>query len=250
MKNKLIVKNLEVVYENLGTRLKAVKDLNFEVNDNEFVCILGSSGCGKTSILNAIAGFIKPTKGEILLNGINITEPTKNIGIVFQHNALFPWKTVEGNIKLGSKINGIQKYKIKKITEYYLQLIGLKKYANFYPNELSGGQQQRVGFARALANDPEIILMDEPFSHLDAQTRAKLHQNLLQILNKHKKTIVFVTHDIDEALILSDRILIMSRRPGKIKAEIKNILPKPRTYQLTTEIHYQKQKKKIINFIA
>jgi NitT/TauT family transport system ATP-binding protein len=130
-----------------------------------------------------------------------------------------------------------------------LQLIELKKYANYYPHELSGGQQQRVGFARALANDPEVILMDEPFSHLDAQTRAKLHQELLQILNKHRKTIIFVTHDVDEALILSDRILIMGKSPGKIKKEIRNNLPKPRTYKLTTEIGYTKQKKKIMNVL-
>ena len=249
MQNKLIIKNLEVVYENQSIKLKAVKGLNFEVKENEFVCILGPSGCGKTTILNAIAGFIKPTKGEILLNGRNIAEPTKDMGVVFQHNVLFPWKTVEENIKIGPRINGSSKYKIKKITDYFLKLIGLRKYANYYPNELSGGMQQRVGFARALANNPEIILMDEPFSHLDAQTRAKLHQQLLRILNKHKKTIVFVTHDTDEALILSDRILIMSKRPGKMKKEIKNNLPKPRTYKLTTEIDYIKQKKKIMNLL-
>ena len=250
MENKLIVKNLEVVYEKNGIKLKAVKDINFGVRENEFLCIIGPSGCGKTTILNSIAGFIKPKKGEILLNGINITEPTRDIGIVFQHNVLFPWKNVEENIKLGPKINGILEYQIGKIFKYYLKLIGLSKYAAYYPNELSGGMQQRVGFARALANNPEIILMDEPFSHLDAQTRAKLHQKLLQILNKHKKTIVFVTHDIDEALILSDRILIMSKRPGKIKKEIKNSLPKPRTYKLTTKTHYTNLKKKIMNLLS
>ena len=249
MENKLIVKNIEVVYETSETKLKAVKNLNFEVKENEFVCLLGPTGCGKTTVLNVIAGFINPTKGEVLLNGRNFTEPTRDIGVVFQHNVLFPWKTVEENIKLGPKINGLPKYKIEKITDYYLQLIGLSKYANYYPSELSGGMQQRVSFARTLVNNPEIILMDEPFSSLDAQTRARIHKQLLWILNKHKKTIVFVTHDIDEALILSDRILIMSKRPGKIKKEIKNNLPRPRTYELTTEKNFQEQKKKIIDFL-
>ncbi len=249
MQNKLIVKNIEVIYGKNGTKLKAVENLNFNVKENEFLCIIGPSGCGKTTILNTMAGFIKPTKGEISLNGINIIKPSKEIGVVFQHNILFPWKTVKDNLIIGPKINGVSKSKIRKISHYYLDLIGLEKYANYYPNELSGGQQQRVSFARALANNPEIILMDEPFSHLDAQTRAKLHYQLLQILNKHKKTIIFVTHDIDEALILSDRILIMSKQPGKIKKEIKNNLPKPRTYKLTTEIGYTKQKKKIMNLL-
>jgi len=248
MENKLIVKNLEVVYEKNGIKLKVVKDINFGVRENEFLCIIGPSGCGKTTILNSIAGFIKP-KGEILLNGINITEPKKDIGIVFQHNILFPWKNVEENIKLGPKINGILDYQIEKISKYYLKLIGLSKYATYYPNELSGGMQQRVGFARALANNPEIILMDEPFSHLDAQTRAELHQQLLRILNKHRMTIIFVTHDIDEALILSDRILVMTKRPGKIKKEIKNNLPRRRAYKLTTEVDFIKLKKKIMNLL-
>ena len=244
-----MVKNIEVVYGNSQAKLKAIEDLNFGVKENEFVCILGPSGCGKTTILNTIAGFIKSAKGKILLNDKIITEPTKDIGVVFQHNVLFPWKTIRGNIEMGPKINGLSQHKTKKITDYYLQLIGLEKYANYYPYQLSGGMQQRVGIARALANNPEIILMDEPFSHLDAQTRAELHQKLLRILNKHRMTIVFVTHDIDEALILSDRILIMSKRPGKIKKEIKNNLPKPRTYKLTTEIGYIKQKKKIMNLL-
>ncbi len=249
MENKLIVKNLEVVYKNLGTKLKAIKELNFEVKEKEFVCLLGPTGCGKTTLLNVIAGFIKPTEGQILLNGRDITEPTKNIGVVFQHNVLFPWRTVKENIIIGPKINGASQSKIKKISGYYLDLIGLEKYANYYSNELSGGMQQRVGFARTLANNPKIILMDEPFSHLDALTRIELHEQLLKILNKHKKTIIFVTHDVDEAIILSNRILIMSKRPGKIKKEIKNNLPRPRTYKLTTRTNYIRLKEKIMNLL-
>ena len=249
MQNKMIVRNIEVVYTKDRKKLKAVENVSFNVKENEFLCIIGPSGCGKTTILNTIAGFIKPVKGKILLSGRKITEPTKGIGVVFQHNVLFPWKTVKENIIMGPQINGVSKPKIKKISHYYLDLIGLGKYGNYYPNELSGGMQQRVGFARALANNPEIILMDEPFSHLDALTRKELYEQLLKILNRHKKTIIFVTHDIDEALILSDRILVMSKSPGKIKKEIKNNLPKPRTYKLTTEIGYAKRKKKIMNLL-
>ena len=245
----MIVRNVEVIYAKDRTKLKAVENINFNVKENEFLCIIGPSGCGKTTILNAIAGFVKPIKGYILLNGRKITEPTKEIGVVFQHNALFPWRTVKENIAIGPQINGASKSKIRKISHYYLNLIGLKKYANYYPNELSGGMQQRVGLARALSNNPEIILMDEPFSHLDALTRKELYEQLLKILNKHEKTIIFVTHDIDEALILSDRILIMSKNPGKIRQDINNNLPRPRTYKITTEIGYIKQKKKIMNLL-
>lgn len=232
MQNKLIVRDIEVVYEKNGKKLKAVEGINFNVKENEFLCIIGQSGCGKTTILNAIAGFIKPKKGEILLDGLKITEPTKEIGIVFQHNALFPWKTVEENIKVGPKINYIPEYQIKKISKYYLKLIGLAKYANYYPNELSGGQQQRVGFARSLANNPLIVLMDEPFASLDAITRIKMHELLLDIYENTKKTIIFVTHNIDEAILLADRIIVLTKRPARIKKQIMVNITRPRDYEM------------------
>ena len=249
MQNKLLVRNLEVIYEKNGKKLKAVENINFNVKENEFLCIIGPSGCGKTTILNTIAGFVNPIKGDILLNGRKITEPTKEIGVVFQHNALFPWMTVKENITIGPQINRFSKSKIRKISHYYLDLIGLEKYAKYYPNELSGGMQQKVAFARTLANNPEIILMDEPFSHLDALTRKELYEQLLKILNKHKKTIIFVTHDIDEALVLSDRILVMNKSPGKIKKDVKNNLPRPRTYKSTTSSDFIKLKKKIMSLL-
>ena len=246
MHEKLIVKNLKVVYENDGRTLTALKDFSIKVKENQFVCLLGPTGCGKTTALNAIAGFIKHIKGEILLNGKKITKPTKDMGVVFQHNVLFPWKTIKDNIALGPKLNDTSKREIEKITNYYLQLIGLKKYANYYPEELSGGMKQRVELARVLANNPEIILMDEPFGALDAQTRAKSQEQLVRIYNKHKKTIIFVTHDIDEALLLSDNVIIMTKRHGKIIKLIKNNLQRPRSYKLTTDTNYIKLKKKII----
>ena len=249
MHEKLIVKNLKVVYENDGRTLTALKDFSIKVKENQFVCLLGPTGCGKTTALNAIAGFIKHIKGEILLNGKKITKPTKDMGVVFQHNVLFPWKTIKDNIALGPKLNDTSKREIEKITNYYLQLIGLKKYANYYPEELSGGMKQRVELARVLANNPEIILMDEPFGALDAQTRAKSQEQLVRIYNKHKKTIIFVTHDIDEALLLSDNVIIMTKRHGKIIKLIKNNLQRPRSYKLTTDTNYIKLKKKIIKLL-
>ena len=249
MAERLIVENLKIVYKKYDRFLTAVNKLSFISKENEFLCLLGPTGCGKTTALNAIAGFIKPTEGRVMLNGKNIAEPTRKIGIVFQNYALFPWKTVRENISIGLKINGFLQGEIKRLTKHYLQLMCLTKYSDYYPNELSGGMQQRAAIARALVNNPELILMDEPFASLDAQTRIKLQEQLLKIWQMHKKTIIFVTHDIDEALLLSDRILVMTKRPGKIKKEIKNNLPRPRCYKQTTDKKYIKLKNEIIRLL-
>ena len=249
MAEKLVVENLKIIYLENNKFLMAIKNLSFAVKENEFLCLLGPTGCGKTTVLNAIAGFIKPAKGRILLDGKNIEEPTGKIGIVFQNYALFPWKTVQENISMGLKINGFSKEDIKRLAKRYLQLIGLTKYSGYYPKELSGGMQQRVAIARVLANNPELILMDEPFASLDAQTRIKLQEQLLKIWQLRKKTIIFVTHDIDEAILLSDRILVMTKMPGKIKKEIKNNLPRPRYYKQTTDKKYIKLKRDILRLL-
>jgi NitT/TauT family transport system ATP-binding protein len=252
MKNapeKLVVEDLDVIYEKDGRATIAVKELSFKAKENEFLCLLGPTGCGKTTTLNAIAGFIKPAKGKIFLDKKEITAPTKETGIVFQHYALFPWKTARENISIGPKINGLPEHQIETIVNNYLQLIGLRDYANHYPNELSGGMQQRVGLARALANTPEILLMDEPFGSLDALTRIKMQEQLLRIWEEWRKTIIFVTHDTDEAILLGDRILIMTKAPGKIKKEIKNDLPRPRSYKLVTDKNYIRLKREIIGLL-
>ena len=249
MAEKLVVENLKIIYQENNKFLMAIKNLPFAVKENEFLCLLGPTGCGKTSVLNAIAGFIKPAKGRIMINGKNIEEPTGKIGIVFQNYALFPWKTVQENIGMGLKINGFSQYEISRLAKRYLQLIGLTKYSGYYPKELSGGMQQRVAIARVLANNPELILMDEPFASLDAQTRIKLQEQLLKIWQLRKKTIIFVTHDIDEAILLSDRILVMTKMPGKIKKEIKNNLPRPRYYKQTTDKKYIKLKRDILKLL-
>lgn len=250
MTKKLIVKKLTVTYENERNGTAAIEELSFAVKENEFLCLVGPTGCGKTTVLNTIAGFLKPQKGQVLLEGTLIKKPTKEIGMVFQHHALFPWKTVRENLSIGPLLNNIGEEQRKKMLAHYLKLIGLTKYANYYPHELSGGMQQRVGVARALANNPKVVLMDEPFGSLDTFTRTKMQENLLDIWQKHKKTIIFVTHDIDEALILSDRILIMTETPGRIKSEIYNTLGRPRSYKSTTNLAYLKLKKQIIGLIG
>lgn len=249
MNTHLRIKNLEIIYNNNKKNLTAVKNVSFNVKENEFLCLIGPSGCGKTTILNAIAGFIKPSKGKVLLNGMHIIKPIKNIGIVFQNHALFPWKTVKENIELGPKINDVSKKEIDRIANHYLELTGLTKFKGYYPHELSEGMRQRAAIARTLANNPEVILMDEPFSSLDAQLRVKMQEQLLKIWQLHRKSIVFVTHDIDEALLLSDRILFMAKSPGRIKKDIINELPRKRSYKLTTKSKYIKLKKEIIKLL-
>ncbi len=250
MGSGLVVNNLEVVYEKNGEPLTAVKDVSITVKANEFVCLLGPSGCGKTSILKAIAGFIKPNRGAVALDGMAINKPTKQIGVVFQHHALFPWKTVKDNIGLGPKLNGIPKNDVDRIVSSYLKIIGLEEYAGYYPSELSVGMQQRVGIARALVNNPGLVLMDEPFGSLDALTRKKMQEELLRIWEQNKTTILFVSHDIDEALILADRIIVMTKRPGKILKEVMNSLPRPRGYEMTVERKFLEQKALIMSSLT
>ncbi len=249
MKHKLVVKNLNVEYENNGMITKVLANLTFKIRENDFVCVLGPNGCGKTTLLNAIAGFIKPKNGTVLLDGKEIKEPRKEIGMVFQQSVLFPWKTVRENIRLGPELNKIQNDEAERIASTYLQLLGLNEHSAHYPEQLSGGLKQKAGIARALANNPDVVLMDEPFASLDAQTKMKMHEFLSDLWSNHKKTILFVTHDIDEALILGDRILIMNKKGGELKDEIMNNLPKPRSYKLITEPEYISLKKRILGLL-
>ena len=246
LKGKVEVKNLRVVYQK---NLCAVDNVSFIVNPGEFVCLIGPNGCGKTTVLNVIAGFISPTSGHILLDGNITNSPSPEKGFVFQKYVLFPWKTVIKNIEFGLKMQGLNEKKKKLIAKKFISLVQLEGFEKSYPRELSGGMEQRVGIARALANDPTIILMDEPFASLDAITKIRMQELLLEIHEKTKKTIIFVTHDIDEALLLSDRILIISKMPGTVKKVIMNDLPRPRTYNTTIKEGYVKQKKEIIKFL-
>ncbi|OAH57844.1 MULTISPECIES: ABC transporter ATP-binding protein [Bacillaceae] len=195
----------------------AVKDLNFSVKDGEFLTLVGPSGCGKSTLLDLLGGLTKPTSGRILLDGKEITGPGLDRGIVFQQYALFPWKTALGNIEFGLEAKGISKKERIELTRYYLSLVGLEGFEDRYPHELSGGMKQRVAIARSLAFNPEVLLMDEPFAALDAQTRETLQSELLRIWEKTKKTIIFITHGIDEAVYLGQRVAVMATKPGSIK---------------------------------
>ena len=208
--------------------LVAVDDLSFEINEGEFVCLLGASGCGKSTILNMFAGFTQPTAGEVLLRNQPIVDIEPRCGMIFQSYALFPWKTVRGNVEFGLKVKGLSGAERRERAAAFIDMVGLRGFEDHYPVELSGGMQQRVTIARLLAADPEVLLMDEPFAALDAMTRQVMQEELLKIQEQSGKTVVFITHSIDEALVLSSRIFVMSARPGRIKAVIANSLPTPR----------------------
>ena len=222
---------------------KAVKETSIRVEPGEFVCVLGPSGCGKSTLLNTVAGYVKPDSGEVRVDGEIVKGPGPDRGMVFQQYSLFPWKTVKENVAFGPKIAGKP---ADSVANTFLDMVGLTRFANRYPAELSGGMQQRVGIARALANYPRVLLMDEPFGALDAQTRVMMQENLLKIWNEFGTTVIFVTHDVDEAIFLADRVLIMSASPGRIIANLTVELPRPRLSEMTAELSFLELKKKCI----
>ncbi len=246
--NILEIIDLSVVYHG-RQQVYAVRELNCTVSSSEFLCILGTSGCGKSTILNVIAGFITPTSGKVLMYGNEVREPGADRGIVFQRHALFPWKTVRGNIEFGLKMKGLDKVERDKIANKYIQLIGLESFQDSYPCELSGGMEQRVGIARVLANNPSILLMDEPFGSLDAQTRMMMQELLMLLWENLKNTVIFVTHDVDEAILLSDRLLVLTASPATVKKEIFVNLPRPRTYKTMLTSDFIKIKEEVISLI-
>jgi NitT/TauT family transport system ATP-binding protein len=208
--------------------VRAVDNASFRVENNEFVSILGPSGCGKTTLLHIFAGLTKPTEGQVLYNGNPIQNPSTDRAVVFQHFNLFPWRTVLSNITFGLEMTDHPEEKQQRRGRKYIEMVGLEGFESHYPHELSGGMQQRVGLARALAVDPTVLLMDEPFGALDAQTRRVMQTELLQIWEQSRKTILFITHDIGEALLLSDRILVMGNDPSRIKERIDVPFERPR----------------------
>jgi NitT/TauT family transport system ATP-binding protein len=226
---KLLVRDLSVVFtRRRGGTVVAVDKLSLAVRDEEFVSIVGPSGCGKSTLLRIVAGLIRPSAGEVFVDARPVEGPGADRGMVFQSYTLFPWLTVQGNVEFGLKLRGQAAEERAQTARRYIELVGLQGTEPAYPKELSGGMQQRVAIARALANDPTILLMDEPFGALDAQTRAIMQELLLQVWEQTHKTVLFVTHDIDEAVLLSDRIYVMTARPGRIKAEVAVALPRPR----------------------
>lgn len=214
------IKDASKTFEQNGKTFTALEGVNLSIERGEFICLLGPSGCGKSTLLNAIAGFSPVTSGSIKIDGKEVTEPSTKYVTIFQNYGLLPWRTAEKNVELGLEPRGIPKEERKKIAEKYLDLVGLVDFKNSYPRQLSGGMQQRVAIARALAVDPEIIYMDEPFGALDAITRMKLQEDIRNISREENKTIIFVTHDIEEAIYLADRIVIMTPNPGKVKTVV------------------------------
>jgi len=228
--------NLSVEFKRDGVRTVAVQDIAIEIAPGEFTALLGPSGCGKSTLLNVIGGMVRPTRGEVRIDGAPVTEPSARCGVVFQQHSLFPWMTALGNVAFGPRMLGHASP--ESVAREFLALVGLEKFAHAYPAQLSGGMQQRVGIARALATRPQVLLMDEPFGALDAQTRSIMQEELLKIWSELKTTVVFVTHDVDEALYLSDRVFAMSTAPGGIKEEIRIDLGRPRTPEIALSEKY------------
>jgi len=208
--------------------LVALYDISLFVRKNEFVSLLGPSGCGKTTLIRIVAGLLPADRGEVFVNEREVTAPGRERCMVFQQFGLLPWRTVLSNVEFGLEIEGTPKEERREISEKYLELVGLKGFESYYPHQISGGMQQRVGIARALSKKPDILLMDEPFGAVDAQTREQLQEELLKIWAQTDTTVLFVTHSIDEAVYLSDRVVVMQARPGRIKEEVAVDLPRPR----------------------
>ncbi len=226
--SQIIVNNVQKVFKTPGKDVVALKDINLEIKAGEFVCLLGPSGCGKSTLLNAVAGFALPSAGEITVEGRKITGPGPDRGMVFQEYALFPWMTVGQNIAFGLEVQKKERAEIDLTVNQLLELLHLNDFRDRFPKDLSGGMRQRVAIARVLALDSPIMLMDEPFGALDALTRRNLQDELLRIWNKLGKTILFVTHSIEESIYLADRIVVMTYRPGTVKRDQVVDMPRPR----------------------
>ncbi|MDC0116220.1 ABC transporter ATP-binding protein [Octadecabacter sp.] len=237
-KGHIRIKDVSITFGSGDSAHRAVETTSIDIKAGEFVCILGPSGCGKSTLMNAVAGYVTPTTGEVTVDDIKVDKPGPDRGMVFQQYSLLPWKTVYQNVAFGPKMAGHSRTEAGSIANTFLGLVGLKKFGNRYPAELSGGMQQRVGIARALANYPSVLLMDEPFGALDAQTRLMMQESLLEIWRKFGTTVVFVTHDVDEAVFLSDRVLIMSAAPGHIIEDLKVDLPRPRSTDMVSMPEY------------
>ncbi|WP_250469595.1 MULTISPECIES: ABC transporter ATP-binding protein [unclassified Caballeronia] len=234
MSGKIVARGLGLTYENeaTGSSLTVLDNFDLSVREGEFLAVLGPSGCGKSTFLSILAGLVPQTAGEITVDGEPVSAARQKLGVVFQGYALFPWRTVRKNVETGLEIRGVKAVQRRSEAERFLRLVGLLDFADHYPHQLSGGMRQRVAIARVLAYGPEILLMDEPFGALDAQTRESLQQELLAIWEQSAKTVVFVTHSIDEAIFLADRVAIMGRGPGRVKEIIDIDLPRPRDASL------------------
>jgi NitT/TauT family transport system ATP-binding protein len=232
-----------------GTSVAALDGVSLNVEKNEFAAIVGPSGCGKSSLLRLVAGLIEPSAGQIRLDGELVTRPGRDRGMVFQSYTLFPWLTVKQNVEFGPRLAGMHTSERARVSARILAEVGLEAFENAYPKLLSGGMMQRVALARALANEPEVLLMDEPFGALDSQTRSLMQELLLRIWEHSHKTVLFITHDIDEAILLGDRVYVMTARPGRIKEMIQIDIPRPRSVAVLTETEFIALKRRIMILI-
>lgn len=228
---KVQAKDVKKIYPSSRGDVVALNGFDLDIKENEFICVVGPSGCGKSTILNIMAGLEKPTSGEVLVDGMPVQGPGAERGVVFQQYALFPWLSVKKNVEFGLRLKKLPKEDIERISGHYIDMVELQDFKNAYPKELSGGMKQRVAIARAYAMNPSLLLLDEPFGALDAQTRTQLQTELLHTWETERKTCFFITHDVEEAVILSQRVVIMSARPGRIKEIVDVDIPYPRNQE-------------------
>jgi ABC-type nitrate/sulfonate/bicarbonate transport system ATPase subunit len=246
---KLRIQQISKVYTGDGHEVIAIDGIDLGIRNREFATILGPSGCGKSTLLRIVAGLAKPTQGLVRLDGQTISGPGQDRGMVFQSYTLFPWLTVKENIQFGLGLSGMDRPRQEQIAQEFVNKVGLKGFERAYPKALSGGMKQRVAIARALANNPAILLLDEPFGALDAQTRSLMQELLTRVWEELHITILFVTHDVEEAIFLSDRVFVMTARPGRIKAEIEVPLERPRQYEMKSSETFLHLKKRALDLI-
>ena len=241
-KVRVRIDNVRKVFNTRNGEMVALNGVSLDIHDNEFICVVGPSGCGKSTLLNIIAGLSEPTSGKVYCDGKEVTGTGTERGVVFQQYALFPWLTVKKNVMFALEMRGVKGKAAEEEAMKYLEMVDLAKFADHYPKELSGGMKQRVAIARAYAAEPEVLLMDEPFGALDAQTRTQLQTELLETWEKKRKTCFFITHDVEEAIILAQRVIIMSARPGRIKDIVDIDIPYPRTQETKMTPHFMELK--------
>jgi NitT/TauT family transport system ATP-binding protein len=246
---RISVRNATIEFGSRGAVRRAVENASLEIEPGEFVCLLGPTGCGKSTLLNSLAGFVRPTAGSVQIDEQEVVAPGPKRGMVFQHHSLFPWKTVKRNVAFGPMMAGLDREQAEERARRFLDLVGLAAFENHYPYMLSGGMQQRVGIARALANYPSVLLMDEPFGALDAQTRAMMQESLLALWSEFGNTVVFVTHDVDEAVFLGSRVILMSASPGRLIADIRVPLRRPRDAAMLTAPEFIDIKRQCLRYI-
>jgi nitrate ABC transporter ATP-binding subunit len=243
---KIAIDGVGRVFHVDGAVVTAIERVNLDVGENEFVSIVGTSGCGKSTLLNMVGGLDEPTSGEIRIDGAIVDGPGRNRGFVFQSYSLFEWMTVRRNIRFALEKSNISKAEKQELVDHFVKAVGLSGFENAYPKQLSGGMRQRVAIARALVYKPSILLMDEPFGALDAQTRGMMQELLLKVWEEHKVTVLFVTHDVDEAIFLADRVVVLASRPGRVKKEIQIDLPRPRSFEIVTDPEFAAYKREIL----